>query len=157
MTAPPRLSFAVRPVDLDRDLPGLLAVERSAFAQPWDRSDFRAWLRDPRYRGLVAFAGGSLHAAVGFAICGDLGQDGVEVSKVAVDSFYRRMGVGRALIAQVARAAATSAGGRLLHTTVRDDDLVAQLFFRSCGFKAVKVLRRVMPDKGDAWRFVRGA
>lgn len=148
---PPIDVWLASPARLDQVMHDLVAIEREGFADPWAAKDFRQWAKDPRYCLLAASSG---YRVIGFTIFG-FKEAEVEIAKVGVTTIARRAGVGLALVNGAVRHARETAPHSPVAAVVRDDDLEAQLFFRACGFKAVKVLKRVMPDYGDAWRFVR--
>lgn len=119
-----------------RDIPAVVAIERVAFGESaWHAEEFSRCLKQKHCIGLVAE-----HAEriVGFMIY-ELHQTRLHLLSMAVESHVRRCGVGRRLL-QVLIGRLTSERLRIT-LEVRETNLAAQMFFRSVGFYATKVLQ----------------
>ena len=131
-----------------RDLPGIYEVEREGSELPWEESRFLAALNRPEARIMVAEYGGRV---AGFLLYEVL-DDGLYIHRLAVRSFFRRRGVASQLFARVYFLLSTGVQ-RCVRLDVRESNLSAQLFFRSLGFRAVRIEKEFFSDTGeDAYR-----
>jgi ribosomal-protein-alanine N-acetyltransferase len=135
----------------EQDFPEVLGIEGDSFpSNPWTEQDFRNCLSDRENIGLVVTDYWS-HQALGFCIY-RRHKRYYELLSLAVHPHYRRRGLGKALLIKLCNKLCEKRKAILLH--VRQTNLNAQLFFKACDFKAVKVLRRYYPDtREDAYRF----
>jgi ribosomal-protein-alanine N-acetyltransferase len=67
------------------------------------------------------------------------------VLTLAVDPAWRRKGIGRALVERLINKLSPHRRHQIL-LEVRETNLVAQLFFRSLGFRASRILRNFYAD-----------
>lgn len=127
-----------------RDMAEVQTIERENFEFPWCERDFIRCLRTRNCVGMVAEFG---ERVVGFFIY-ELHKTRVHVLNFAVDPEFRRLGVGRQMVAKL--VAKLGAERRVRITLeVRETNLAAQLFFRSAGFRAVSVLRAYYEDSPE--------
>ena len=131
-----------------RDLPEVLEIERRSFNEPWDEDDFISCLRKRNCIGRVAeheerIAGYMLY---------ELRKSSIYIINFAVHPDFRRRGVGRSMMEEVASKLCPQRRTRIsLH--VRETNLAAQLFFREVGLRATKICRSFENDGEDAYRF----
>ncbi len=111
------------------DLPGILAIEREVFSDPWPASGFQAFLGE---LGLVSELGCEV---VGYSFARVAGGE-AEVLNLAVHPAHRLKGVGRSLLEQIIDRVAKR-GANLLFLEVRASNTEAQTFYRRMGFKQV--------------------
>jgi len=112
-------------------LPGLVAIERIAFTDPWSRGDFADCLRHgwPVY---VADNGGPPQGyIVGRAVL-----DQGEILNLGVELSARRRGIGTALV-RALLADFSSRGVASAFLEVRESNVSAQRLYESFGFTAV--------------------
>jgi ribosomal-protein-alanine N-acetyltransferase len=119
----------------DADIPAVLAIEQSAFADPWSRSAFIELLDDPRVAFLIADAVGSV---LGYVVAWFVLDEG-EIGNLAVAAEARRHGIGARLL-DGAIAAVRKARVDSLYLEVRDSNAPARALYASRGF--VEVGRR---------------
>jgi ribosomal-protein-alanine N-acetyltransferase len=124
-----------------RDMPEVLAIETVSFEFPWCENDFLRCLRQRNCIGMVAEHDDQV---VGFMIY-ELHKARLHVLNFAVDSRYRRLGVGSQMIEKLVGKLSSQRRNRIL-LEVRETNLAAQLFFRASGFRAVSVLREFYED-----------
>ncbi len=124
-----------------RDMPASLAIEADSFEFPWCENDFLRCLRQRNCIGMVAEHNERI---VGFMIY-ELHKTRLHILNFAVNSRYRRFGVGGQMITKLIGKLSTQRRNRIL-LEIRETNLAAQLFFRSCGFRAVSVLRNFYED-----------
>lgn len=119
-----------------RDLPEMLQIEQASFEFAWTEEDFLLCLRQQNCIGMVAEQGDKV---VGFIIY-ELHKAKIQILNLVVFPTYRRRGIGAQLVTKVI---SKLSGHRRLSVTleVRETNLAAQLFFRSQGFRAERVLR----------------
>jgi ribosomal-protein-alanine N-acetyltransferase len=84
---------------------------------------------------------------VGFMIY-ELHKNKLHILNFAVHPGYRRAGVGIQMVNKLVSKLSSHRRTRIT-LEVRETNLTAQLFFRSQGFKAVKVLRAYYEDSGE--------
>jgi ribosomal-protein-alanine N-acetyltransferase len=124
-----------------RDMPEVLDIESQSFEFPWSEEDFIRCLRQRNCIGMVAEHD---EQVVGFMIY-ELHKTRLHVLNFAVNSKFRRRGVGEAMIGKLISKLSHQRRNRIL-LEVRETNLAAQLFFRSAGFRAVSVLRDFYDD-----------
>ncbi len=132
------------------DWPAVCKIERGSFpgGNDWTQGDFLACLRQLNCIGTVAEAEGT-GPVLGYLLH-EIHETKLHLIRFAVHPGHRRQGVGARL---VGRLAERMAGARRTRITadVPEENLGAQLFLKSLGFKATRVLRG---GAGDAYRFV---
>jgi [ribosomal protein S18]-alanine N-acetyltransferase len=124
-----------------RDMAEVLDIERAAFENPWTEENFLCCLRQRNCIGMVAE---HEHRVVGFIIY-ELHKARLRVLNIAVARDSRRQAVGTQMIARLIEKLSQQRRREIL-LEVRESNLPAQLFYRSCGFNAVCVLRRHYDD-----------
>ncbi len=124
-----------------RDMTSVLNIEDKSFEYPWSEEEFVRCLRQRNCIGMVAE---HEEDVVGFMIY-ELHKNRLHLLNFAVAPDYRRKGVGRAMIEKLASKLSLDRRNRIM-LEVRETNLVAQLFFRQLGFKAVSVLREFYED-----------
>jgi len=127
-----------------RDMPEVLAAEQASFEYAWTEEDFLRCLRQRNCIGMVAEQG---EKVVGFMIY-ELHKSKLHILNFAVHPGFRRIGVGSQMVAKLISKLSSHRRTRI-PLAVRETNLPAQLFFRSQGFKAVRVLRAYYQDSGE--------
>ena len=127
-----------------RDMPEVLAAENSSFEYAWTEEDFLRCLRQRNCIGMVAEAG---EKVVGFMIY-ELHKSKLHILNFAVSPACRRVGIGNQMVAKLISKLSSHRRTRIT-LEVRETNLGAQLFFRSQGFRAVRVLRSYYEDSGE--------
>ena len=127
-----------------RDMPEVLQAEQESFEYSWTEEDFLRCLRQRNCIGMVAEQG---EKVVGFMIY-ELHKAKLHILNFAVHPGYRRHGVGAQMVAKLVSKLSSHRRTRIT-LEVRETNLAAQLFFRSQGFKAVRVLRAFYDDSGE--------
>jgi ribosomal-protein-alanine N-acetyltransferase len=124
-----------------RDMQEVLAIEEQAFEFPWAEEDFVRCLRQRNCIGMVAEVADSV---VGFMIY-ELHRARLHVLNFAIARSHRRLGVGGLLVDKLSGKLTPERRSHIL-LEVRETNLPAQLFFRSCGFRAISVLKDFYQD-----------
>jgi ribosomal-protein-alanine N-acetyltransferase len=127
-----------------RDMPEVLGTEQESFEFPWTEEDFLRCLRQRNCIGMVAEQG---EKVVGFMIY-ELHKAKLHILNFAVHPGCRRSGVGAQMVAKLISKLSSHRRTRIT-LEVRETNLAAQLFYRSQGFKAVRVLRNFYEDTGE--------
>src|SRR5713226_5331324 len=127
-----------------RDMPEVLQTEQQSFEYAWTEEDFLRCLRQRNCIGMVAEQG---EKVVGFMIY-ELHKTKLHILNFAVNPSCRRLGVGVQMVAKLISKLSSHRRTRIT-LEVRETNLAAQLFFRSQGFKAIKVLRSFYEDSGE--------
>src|SRR5262245_15847630 len=127
-----------------RDMPEVLQAEQDSFEFAWTEEDFLRCLRQRNCIGMVAEQG---EKVVGFMIY-ELHKSKLHILNFAVSPSYRRTGIGGQMVAKLISKLSSHRRTRIT-LEVRETNLPAQLFFRSQGFRAVRVLRTFYEDSGE--------
>ncbi len=133
-----------------RDMRAVTEIERLCFQKPWSTSRVT---RAMRHRHTIPMVAESerLGIVVGYLMF-TLRWRHVELKRIAVHPEYQRCGVGMSMIAALAGKSFRRGRSRIV-LRVRDDNLAAHLFFRSCGFLCTEVLHDWYGDGLDAYWF----
>ena len=124
-----------------RDMAEVLEIERESFEFPWSEEDFVRCLRGRNCIGMVAEYQGRV---VGFMIY-ELHKTRLHVLNFAVSKASHRCGIGLQMVGKLVGKLSTQRRTRI-QLEVRETNLAAQLFFRSCGFRAITVMRDYYDD-----------
>ena len=127
-----------------RDMPEVLQTEQQSFEFAWTEEDFLRCLRQRNCIGMVAEQG---ERVVGFMIY-ELHKARLHILNFAVHPQYRRVGVGAQMVGKLVSKLSSHRRTKIT-LEVRETNLSAQLFFRTQGFKAVRVLRGFYEDSGE--------
>jgi [ribosomal protein S18]-alanine N-acetyltransferase len=127
-----------------RDMPEVLQAEQESFEFSWTEEDFLRCLRQRNCIGMVAEHG---EKVVGFMIY-ELHKSKLHILNFAVSPSCRRTGVGSQMVAKLISKLSSHRRTRIT-LAVRETNLVAQLFYRSQGFRATRVLRAYYEDSGE--------
>jgi ribosomal-protein-alanine N-acetyltransferase len=127
-----------------RDMPEVLQTEQESFEYSWTEEDFLRCLRQRNCIGMVAEQG---ERVVGFMIY-ELHKAKLHILNFAVHPQFRRVGVGGQMVAKLISKLSSHRRTRIT-LEVRETNLGAQLFFRSQGFRALRVLRAFYEDSGE--------
>ena len=122
-----------------RDMPEVLQTETESFEYSWTEEDFLRCLRQRNCIGMVAEQG---EKVVGFMIY-ELHKSKLHILNFAVHPTWRRTGIGCQMVAKLISKLSSHRRTRIT-LAVRERNLAAQLFFRSQGFRAVRVLRDLL-------------
>lgn len=118
------------------DLSAVIQIEKESFDHPWSQEEFLACLRSRNCIGMVALCDSKV---VGFMIY-ELVNKRVHLISVAVTTAFRRRGIGRMMMDKLKNKLSAQYRTQV-SLEVRETNLAAQLFFRSCQFQATSVLR----------------
>lgn len=124
-----------------RDMPEVLAIEKSCFEFPWSEDDFIRCLRQRNCIGMVADVDDEV---AGFMIY-ELQKTRLHVLNFAVAAHRRREKIGSRMASKLVAKLSSQRRTRVV-LEVRETNLAAQLFFRHLGFRAVSVLRDFYDD-----------
>ncbi|WP_146536841.1 ribosomal protein S18-alanine N-acetyltransferase [Rubripirellula reticaptiva] len=127
-----------------RDMPAVLGIENKSFEFAWTEDDFIRCLRQRNCIGMVAEEDDKV---VGFMIY-ELHKNRLHILNFAVGADSRRSGVGFAMIGKLLGKLSQERRNRIM-LEVRETNLVAQLFFKKIGFRAVSVLRDFYEDTDE--------
>ena len=114
------------------DVPGLVAIERRAFSDPWSEASFREALTSAWTFGLVAETG---RGPAGYFIGREVAGTG-EVLNLAVAPEFRRRGIGGALL-DAGLSALQRRGVEEVFLEVRESNRSAQALYLGHGFRPV--------------------
>jgi ribosomal-protein-alanine N-acetyltransferase len=127
-----------------RDMPEVLQIEQSSFDYSWTEEDFLRCLRQRNCIGMVAEQG---EKVVGFMIY-ELHKTKLHVLNFAIQPAFRRLGVGVQMVTKLVSKLSSHRRTKIT-LEIRETNLAAQLFFRSQGFRAIRVLRAYYEDSGE--------
>jgi ribosomal-protein-alanine N-acetyltransferase len=129
-----------------RDLEEVLAIEKESFDDPWFEADFIRVLRQRNCIGMVAQ---TENEVVGFMVY-ELFINRIHLMNFSVKAECRRKGVGAQMVEKLISKLSTRRRMRI-ELEVVEGNLRAQLFFRSQGFRAVRILRDFYYDGQTAY------
>jgi ribosomal-protein-alanine N-acetyltransferase len=119
-----------------RDLPEVLQIEQQSFPEPWTEEEFLRLLKTRCHIGIVAECDWKI---VGFMIY-ELHMSRLDIHNFAVHPDFRRQYVGHRMVKRLIDKLSPQRRTHIrLH--IRETNLEGQLFFRSQGFKALRVKR----------------
>jgi len=121
---------------IPRDMPEVLAIESASFEFPWSEDDFIRCLCQRNCIGMIAE---HENLVVGFMVY-ELNKSRIHILNFATLPEMRRRGVGTQMVRKLAGKLRVQCRTRIL-IEVRETNLVAQLFFRDAGFRAISILR----------------
>jgi ribosomal-protein-alanine N-acetyltransferase len=127
-----------------RDMPEVLQTEQASFEFAWTEEDFLRCLRQRNCIGMVAEQG---EKVIGFMIY-ELHKTKLHILNFAVHPGARRIGIGGQMVSKLISKLSSHRRTKIT-LEVRETNLPAQLFFRSQGFRAVRVLRAYYEDSGE--------
>jgi len=127
-----------------RDLDRVIQIENEVFDSPWQEKDFLSALKKRNCIGKVILDG---EIVVGYVIY-DLEKKGMSILNIAVDPVRLRTGVATQMIEQLINRLSIT-GRTRISVVVRETNLVAQLFFKSLGFLAKKVLKEPFDENSE--------
>jgi ribosomal-protein-alanine N-acetyltransferase len=132
-----------------RDTPEILAIDTASFDRPWAEEQLLEFNRQRNQIGMIVEIEEEI---VGYMLY-ELRRDSIHLARMGVHPDYRRCGIGRQIIDKL--IAKLSSGRRhRLTLDCRESNLAAQLFYRSCGLKAVGIRQGHYADTGeDAYAF----
>ena len=136
---------------INRDMPAVLEIERQSFEFAWTAEDFRrARLRNGCVC-MVALVDGQIAGYFVF----EHHPTRFHIIAFAVAKQYRRRGVGRAMVENLAGRMKVGRREKVM-LEVRETNLSAQKFFRACGFVATCIIRGMYEDSDEeAYQMVR--
>jgi len=136
------------------DMPQVLGIESQA-ADPWIEADFLYYLRQRNVNAFVAELGARI---LGFFLC-EIKPRGFHLLHLMVHSDWRRKGIGRQMIDKLKENLPLAVSKQIRLTRiladVRESNLGGQLFFKSQGFKAVRIIPEFFRNNGESSYFMR--
>ncbi|MGB3550563.1 MAG: ribosomal protein S18-alanine N-acetyltransferase [Candidatus Binatus sp.] len=139
----------------DRDLPGIIEIERLAFPAPWTMASFQRELTLPFSRIMVAIPAASDehgrddNGKIAGFLCRWLIADECHVLNIAVHPESRRLGIGTVLLTE-AIAEARSMGASVVTLEVRRSNLPARQLYRKFDFEERRLRRHYYGPGEDA-------
>ena len=139
----------------DRDLPGIIEIERLAFPAPWTMASFQRELTLPFSRIMVAIPaagherGRDDNGKIAGFLCRWLIADECHVLNIAVPPESRRLGIGTVLLTE-AIAEARSTGASVVTLEVRRSNLAARQLYRKFKFEERRLRRHYYGPGEDA-------
>ena len=118
-----------------RDMPDVLTIERDSFPDPWSEDCFVQMLGQHNIIGMVAEHN---QVIVGFMVY-ELLPKSLKLHNFAVAPAFRLKGVGRRMVEKLAGKLSPTRRVRL-QLVVNENNLDAQLFFKACGCRALRVI-----------------
>lgn len=129
-----------------RDMREVIDIEKRCFDHPWTEEDFLRCLRQRNCIGMVAEDGENV---VGFFIY-ELHKQHIEIVNLAVHTEWQRNGIGSHMIAKLIGKLGSHRRTRII-IRIGERNLDAQLWFRSQGFRATKILHNYFDGGDDAY------
>jgi len=124
-----------------RDMPAVLNIEAASFENPWSEDEL---IRPLRHREVIGMVAELADEVVGVMIY-ELHKNRLHLTNFAVAPHVRRQGVGSTMVEQLSSKLSQDRRNRIM-LEVRESNLAALLFFKSQGFRAIKILRDYYED-----------
>ena len=115
-----------------KDIEAVSRIEEESIPESWSARSFEEALNSGNTCFIVCENGNTLKGYIGMWISADE----AEITNVAVDKDYRRIGVGRGLIEKL-KEKGIDKGVRLFFLEVRESNDAARSLYKKCGFKEV--------------------
>ena len=129
---------------VEKDMREVLSIENASQDYPWCEEDFLRRLRQNNCVAMVAEQG---EKVVGFMLY-ELHKKKLRILNFAVHPEFRCLGIGKQMVEKLVSKLSSRGRDRIV-LVVRETGLDAQLFFRSCKFRATGVSREFYPDTGE--------
>lgn len=110
------------------------ALEDISFSEPWSRQAFCDAVNNEEYLYLVALSEGKV---VGYAGCYVVMDEG-NITNIAVDNNYRRLGIGNELMKQLQQLLIQREVTNIF-LEVRESNEAAKLLYTSCGYAEIGI------------------
>lgn len=147
MKTPVHIRWMVR-----RDMAPVLEIERESFEFPWCEEDFVRCLRQRNCIGMVAEYHNPALPENQLEVVGvmvyEMDKTRLHLLTLAVAPEFRRRGIGSQMIAKLVYKLSAQRRRRIT-LEVRESNLLAQLFFRTAGFRAVSILSAFYDDTDE--------
>ena len=138
------MNYVIRKMTLD-DLDQVIAIDQASFSLPWPERSFRFEITDnPAARCWVAEAASRVVAMLVLWLI----VDEAHIATIASHPYFRRQGIGGAILVHALKAAAEQ-GARSAFLEVRASNLVAQEMYRKFGFVETVRRLRYYKDNGE--------
>ena len=124
-----------------RDTPAVLNIEAASFENPWSEDEL---IRTLRHREVIGMVAELADEVVGVMIY-ELHKNRLHLIKFAVAPQARRQGIGSTMIEKLVSKLSHDRRNRIM-LEVSESYLAALLFFKSQGFRAIKILRDYYED-----------
>lgn len=126
------------------DLDTVVFIEQQSFQFAWTREEF---LRALRQRNTIGMVVEDKDTVVGFMVY-SLVDNSIKLENIAVAKHHRRKGYGRAMIEKLIWKLNPERRNRI-SLLVRETNLDAQLFLRSCGFRCIGMYEGAYDDTDE--------
>jgi ribosomal-protein-alanine N-acetyltransferase len=131
-----------------KDLGEVLKIENAAYGDPWSENDFIEQLRERSTIGMVVE---SEFGVVGYMVY-QLQAEHIELLNFAISPGYRRRRAGSVLIQKL--ISKLTEKRQYIKLYISERNLPGQLFFKSRGFRAVRVIRNFHENGVGAYEMV---
>lgn len=139
----------IRPMEL-RDVARVWEIDVASFALPWPERSYRfEILENPASHPYVieVSQGQALPVVAGMIVMWFI-LDEAHIGTIAIDKPYRRLGLGRLLLAE-SLLEAYQKGIRMTYLEVRRSNLAAQAMYEQFGFLVAGIRNRYYKDNGE--------
>lgn len=133
---------------ISADLPEVLRIERASYESPWTRDEFLHTVWNKTVIGCVAEVDEGIIGYMLYEICATR----LILLNLAVAPQFRRMGVGKGLLARLLQKARAKKLPQI-HAELGEDNLGGQLFMRAMGYWCFSTQRGECEDGSDLYLF----
>lgn len=127
-----------------RDMQEVLHTEQESFQVPWTEDDFLHCLRQRNCIGMVAECGDQV---IGHVIY-ELHRNRLHILNMAIHPHHRRHHVGAQIMAKLIGKLSSHRRAKIT-LEIREGNLIAQLFLKSLGFVATRVVKGYYEDTNE--------
>ena len=140
--------WSLRPATED-DLPELFRIEQECHRSPWGSEHFKTELEKP-YSHLLVLTDDETDSKVAGYVVFWIMFDESQILNVVVDTPFRRTGLARNMIRQVARISHQKGVKRVV-LEVRKSNMPAIQLYQNCSFSITHVRKKFYSDGEDAY------
>lgn len=136
-------NIIIRGFEFDKDLELLAAIDAKSEEEYWTLEDFKKKFKQKSITCLVIEKESQ---TVGFLLY-EIFLQRFTILRIGIHAKHRKKGLGSELMTALSNKLTEKR--KLIVAEVRESNLPIQLFLKSQGYKAVKVLRKYFPDTGE--------
>ena len=126
------------------DLQEIIKIENDSFMDPWPEIAFKSEFNSKSARSYVYLLN---ETVIGYLFCWYIRNE-IYINNIAVNSEYRRMGIGRKMIKYIKNNFSNNV--KKIHLEVKSSNIPAVEFYRSEDFYYTSTRKKYYSDNSDA-------
>jgi [ribosomal protein S18]-alanine N-acetyltransferase len=144
--------ITTNPEDIDirllehNDIKETVRIEAHSFEYPWKEVEFKEYIGDEHKQAYTAKINKHIIGYIAYEKIDN--RRHIRIRNIAVDPILRRLGVGIKLMDYIFELYRLDNSYDHLVATIRETNLRAQLFFKKCQFKCIKIINDYYTTNG---------